>query len=202
MIWVILPVLGALIGWWTNHLALWMLFRPHRAISVLGLRWQGLIPRRRDQLADTLAGALEEHLLTAEDRKGLLGGVNIEEHLDRIVTQVLQKQVPQGMLRSVPALNGLREKLIDVLRTHILRQLPKKMSDVDEAIVARLVADVDIVGHVRQRLLEMPLGQLETLVRQVARREFVAIELAGAGIGFAIGLLQAACVQLFRLAGL
>ena len=74
------------------------------------------------------------------------------------------------------------------------------MSDLDETILARLAADVDVVGHVRGRLLEMPLGELEILVRRVARREFIAIELAGAGIGFGIGLLQAACVFLLRLA--
>lgn len=202
LVWVILPLLGALIGWWTNHLALWMLFRPYRAISLLGLRWQGLIPRRREQLAETLAGALGEHLLTAEDRRGLLEAVEIEEHLDRIVTQVLQKQIPKGKLQFIPAFHGLREKLIEVLRNHILRQLPKKMSEMDESILARLVADLDVIGHVRGRLEAMSLAELEQLLRRVARREFVAIELAGAGIGFGIGLLQAACIDLLRRAGL
>jgi len=203
MIWMILPLLGALIGWWTNHLALWMLFRPYRAVSLFGLRWQGVIPRRREQLADTLAGALGEHLLTAEDRRGLLEAVEIEEHLDRIVTQVLQKQIPKGKLQQfIPAFHGLREKLIGVLRNHILRQLPKKMSEMDETILARLAADLDVVGHVRGRLTAMSLAELEQLVRRVARREFIAIELAGAGIGFGIGLLQAACVYLLKRAGL
>ncbi len=201
MVWIVLPVLGAIIGWWTNWLALRMLFRPYRAVSILGWKWQGLIPRRREQLAESLAGALQEHLLTLEDQQALLDAVEIEEHLDRLVTQVLQKQIPRGWAQRMPVAEGLREKLIDVLRTHILRQLPKRLSEVDGALLARVAAEMDVAGHVRNRLIEMPLEELETLVRKVARREFVAIEAAGAGVGFGIGLVQAACVVLLRGTG-
>ena len=160
-----------------------------------------MIPRRREQLADALARALQEHLLTPEDQRALLEAVEIEEHLDRIVTQVLQKQIPTGWTQRMPVAEGLREKLIDVLRAHILRQLPKKLSELDETILVRVAADIDVSGHVRNRLSDMPLKELEALIRRVARREFITIEAAGAGVGFGIGLIQAACVVLLAAAG-
>ena len=46
--WILPPVLGAIIGYVTNAIAIRMLFRPFNEIRVLGLRLPftpGLIPR-------------------------------------------------------------------------------------------------------------------------------------------------------------
>ena len=97
IVWIVLPLLGAMIGWWTNRLALWMLFRPYRAISILGWRWQGVIPRRREQLADALARALQEHLLTPEDQRALLEAVEIVTGLsDYEYTEVVKGALKKG----------------------------------------------------------------------------------------------------------
>ena len=196
-LWVILPVVGALLGWGTNRLALWMLFHPQRPVRLFGWPWQGVIPGRRSMLAESLSQALEEHLLTPEDRQALLDKLEIERHLDRIVTQTLQNQIPRGPFQKVPALEGAREKLIDVLRSQILQRLPGKLSEIDERILVEVAADIDVAGHVRQRLLDLPMDQIEILVKNVARRELIMIELAGAVIGFFVGLLQAAALALF-----
>lgn len=198
MLWIVLPLLGALIGWWTNHLALWMLFHPQREVRFLGISWQGAIPRRRDVLADRLASAIEDHLLTVEDRRTLLDSIRIDQHLDRIVTQVLQQQVPTTIFRQMPLSAGFRERIIDVLRSNILRRMPKKLSEIDERIPGQVIDELDLGGHIRKRLLELPVEDLESLIRRTAHREFVAIELAGAVLGLLIGLIQAAVVTLME----
>ncbi|GCF74918.1 DUF445 domain-containing protein [Bacillus cereus] len=61
--------LGAIIGGYTNHLAIKMLFRPHRPIYVGKFQvpfTPGLIPKRRDELAVQLGKMVVEHLLTPE----------------------------------------------------------------------------------------------------------------------------------------
>jgi len=197
-LWVILPVVGALLGWGTNRLAIWMLFHPRRPVRLFGWSWQGVIPGRRTLLAESLSQTLEEHLLTPEDRQALLDKLEIERHLDRIVTQTLQNQIPRGPFQKVPALEGAREKLIDVLRSQILQRLPGKLSEIDERILVEVAADIDVAGHVRQRLLDLPMDQIEILVKSVTRRELIMIELAGAVIGLFVGLLQAAVLVLFE----
>lgn len=64
--------IGALIGGFTNHLAIKMLFRPHEA-KYIG-KWRvpftpGLIPKRRDELAKSMGRTVVEHLLTPETFK-------------------------------------------------------------------------------------------------------------------------------------
>ncbi|WP_141532122.1 DUF445 domain-containing protein [Bacillus cereus] len=61
--------LGAIIGGYTNHLAIKMLFRPHRPIYIGKFQvpfTPGLIPKRRDELAVQLGKMVVEHLLTPE----------------------------------------------------------------------------------------------------------------------------------------
>ncbi|HLG26592.1 MAG TPA: DUF445 family protein [Paenisporosarcina sp.] len=73
-IWTLLfmALIGALIGGYTNHLAIRMLFHPHEA-KYIG-KWRvpftpGLIPKRRDELAKQLGRTVVEHLLTPETFK-------------------------------------------------------------------------------------------------------------------------------------
>ncbi len=65
-------IIGAGIGGFTNHLAIKMLFRPHKPIYFAGKRLPftpGLIPKRREELAVQMGRMVVEHLLTAEGIK-------------------------------------------------------------------------------------------------------------------------------------
>ncbi|PFM86278.1 DUF445 domain-containing protein [Bacillus cereus] len=89
--------LGAIIGGFTNHLAIKMLFRPHRPIYIGKFQvpfTPGLIPKRRDELAVQLGKMVVEHLLTPEGigkkltneefQKGLIQWAQVE--VDKVMT--------------------------------------------------------------------------------------------------------------------
>lgn len=64
------PLIGALIGYCTNFIAVKMLFRPHRPIMLGSWRLPftpGLIPKRKDELAGAIGSAISDVLLTKED---------------------------------------------------------------------------------------------------------------------------------------
>ena len=88
---------GAVIGGYTNHLAIKMLFRPHRPIYIGKFHvpfTPGLIPKRREELAVQLGTMVVEHLLTPEGiekklmnegfQKELIGWVQVE--VDKFLT--------------------------------------------------------------------------------------------------------------------
>lgn len=67
--WVLPPLLGAVIGYITNALAIRMLFRPLTEKRILGIRiplTPGIIPRRRYQLSESIARMVSTKLLTEE----------------------------------------------------------------------------------------------------------------------------------------
>ena len=66
------PVVGAIIGYFTNYLAVKMLFRPYKAKKIG--KWTlpftpGIMPKRQPQLAKAIGKAVGEKLFTADDIK-------------------------------------------------------------------------------------------------------------------------------------
>lgn len=71
-IWTLIapPVLGGIIGYFTNDVAIKMLFRPYRAIYIAGRRvpfTPGLIPSNQERLAQRVSSAIMGSLLTPEE---------------------------------------------------------------------------------------------------------------------------------------
>ena len=64
---LIFPVVGALVGWFTNWLAILMLFRPREPVRFFWWSLQGVIPSRHAQLAERIADTVENNLLTQDD---------------------------------------------------------------------------------------------------------------------------------------
>ena len=53
------PFITATIGWFTNWLAIKMLFNPRKPVNLFFVKWQGLIPKRQQQLANESAEIIE-----------------------------------------------------------------------------------------------------------------------------------------------
>lgn len=66
---LITPVMGAVIGYFTNWLAIKMLFRPHREVRIAGFKLPftpGLIPKERERLTLKISETVSKHVLTKE----------------------------------------------------------------------------------------------------------------------------------------
>lgn len=84
MIAIIMIVVGAAIGGITNSLAIKMLFRPYKPIYIFGKRvpfTPGLIPKRREELANQMGKMVVEHLLTVEGIKRKFTQLKFQEQL-------------------------------------------------------------------------------------------------------------------------
>lgn len=49
IIWI-LPLIAAVIGWFTNFIAVKMLFHPRKPRQFLGLTWHGVLPKDKNNL--------------------------------------------------------------------------------------------------------------------------------------------------------
>ncbi len=78
------PVVGAFIGYFTNMVAIKMLFRPLRALRVMGIRvpfTPGVIPAKREELAVNIGEMVGEHLLTSNEIGQALANESFQSHL-------------------------------------------------------------------------------------------------------------------------
>jgi uncharacterized membrane protein YheB (UPF0754 family) len=194
---LISPAAGALIGWFTNWLAIRMLFRPRKPIRILGWSLQGVIPRRHAQLADRIAETVEDRLLTQEDLEKAMSGVKWHDEVDRLIKKVLHDRGPGGVIEKIPGLSQVWKVVVlpslqDVLGREIVRFLDRYRS----SFVARLRDSVNIREIVRNKVQQFEVEALESLVLDVARKEFAHIQWVGAITGALIGVVQGLLVLL------
>jgi uncharacterized membrane protein YheB (UPF0754 family) len=191
-VWVwITPVVGALIGWLTNFLAIKMLFRPRQPMFILGFLLQGVIPRRQRDLALKIGEVVEEELLKSED---ILNAIDTEElrgHLATVIETRLDRFLREKLFRG----EFLYEKLLSreavqrvkrALITELVNLFPLEV----EAAVKQLVEKVDIRKIVADRVEQFDFERLENIVYRVARAELFWVEISGGVLGFVIGVLQ------------
>ncbi len=91
---VAIPVIAAVIGYFTNRVAIWMLFRPHTEKRIMGLKipfTPGLIPARRLEIAERLGVAIAKHLLTEEAISARLDTPEIHAKIEEIVSSYLDE---------------------------------------------------------------------------------------------------------------
>jgi len=134
------PVVGAVIGFITNVVAIRMLFRPLKEVRVLGVRLPftpGILPKQRGRLAQSIGGMVERELLTPEIvRQRLLRDdvrEKVREALSLFTENILQKtpaellegrgdslskKVPSIIERMYPAFAGAA---LDFLRRDDIR---------------------------------------------------------------------------------
>jgi len=81
---IIPAVMGAVIGYITNWLAIKMLFRPHNEVRVLGIKvpfTPGLIPKERNRIAKSIGDAVGTHLLNPETLAEALCGERVRQQV-------------------------------------------------------------------------------------------------------------------------
>jgi uncharacterized membrane protein YheB (UPF0754 family) len=84
LFWILPPVVGAIIGYVTNAVAIKMLFRPLNEIRLFGRRLPftpGILPRERHKLADSIGRMVEQELLTSEVLRERLAKTEVREKI-------------------------------------------------------------------------------------------------------------------------
>ena len=125
---IIIPILvGALIGYCTNYIAIKMLFRPQKPIYVFGKKLPftpGVIPKNKSRIAAAVGNAVGQNLFTNQD----------------IVNAITESGLK----------NNLSEKIMDTafntdssIKDYIDKYYSKKSSENDDLIQTELSKEVD-----------------------------------------------------------
>ncbi|GAB1542750.1 DUF445 family protein [Scytonema sp. NUACC21] len=135
------PIAGGIIGYFTNDIAIKMLFRPYRAIYIGGRRvpfTPGLIPRNQERLAKNISNTIMGSLLTPEE-------------LQNLARRLLQTERVQG------AILWLLRLAIDQIKSD------------QEQKTARILAGIlrDLLGESLPRLLKVLARREDFLEAQV-----------------------------------
>ena len=185
---LLMVVIGGLIGYSTNRIAIKMLFRPVNPIKILFFTIQGVFPKRKDQMAIGLADTIEQELLSKEvimDK--ILNDEKIEE-LKKMVKESLISRIGDIIPPMVKMFMGnnpdeVVKKLIDKEGDNILDGLI-------EDIKSKGLEDLNIRDIVKERIDSLDFVQFEKIIFGLMSKELRFVEVIGLFLGMFIGLLQ------------
>lgn len=177
---ILMPVLGGIIGYITNDIAIKMLFRPRRAIYIG--KWKlpftpGLIPQQKDRIARSIGTVVSAQLLNAET---LRASVLSDESLNAIRMRLLE--VMNGLAQNEASVKDFVSQYVEesvvertaaAVKENLERVIVRKMTEADigTAIVERSIQK--LMDRLRERLnigLQTLLlnkevtGQIETVL--------------------------------------
>jgi uncharacterized membrane protein YheB (UPF0754 family) len=192
------PFITAAIGWFTNWVAVKMLFHPRRPLRFAGLKWQGLIPRRQKQLAAEAAEIIEREILQQHAILNEIRKIDLAPDLEKAAHSLVWERIgPQ--LQAIPLLGGfINDGLLAKFEVIAVAEIKNEAAPLMEKVATRFESSVDLKQLIEDNIAAFDLERLETIVNQVARREFRTIERLGALLGFIIGLVQAGLLLSFK----
>ena len=192
---LILASIGGIIGWITNYLAIKLMFRPFNEIKVpiLNFTFQGLIPKRKGEIAKTIAFTIEkelfstseliENMLTQENQQQILHFLKIK------LTTVVKEKLPPMLAMFSPAITNMVDSVIEKEGASILREIMTQGGEM-------LTENVQVSTLVEEKINSLDLEKLEEIILSIAKKELRHIEILGGVLGFIIGLIQGGIIIL------
>jgi uncharacterized membrane protein YheB (UPF0754 family) len=97
---IIMPLFGLFIGWFTDWLALKMIFHPRYPVRYFGLfEWQGLFLKRRAEVSEAFAGLIAKEIITPHNViEAVLRGPLSDKVLGLIQRQVDEELAKQASI--------------------------------------------------------------------------------------------------------
>ncbi|MGI6212592.1 MAG: DUF445 domain-containing protein [Anaerovoracaceae bacterium] len=132
------PVVGAVIGFFTNYIAVKMLFRPHKAYYLFGHRLPftpGAIPKNQPRLAHAVGTVVAENLMSEEDFRAKLLSPESEEKAVSSLMEKAEDEIGQnvsGLAGSQESYDALKDAVVDLITAEVMETI--RGMDVSETL--------------------------------------------------------------------
>lgn len=192
---LLMPLFGALTGWFTDWLALKMIFYPTEPRRYLGLfTWQGLFLRRRDEVTESYATLIADEVITPRKViEAILNG----PMADRLFAMI-QREVRDAVGLATPLVLfavGTRryQRMKHLIAERVMARLPDTLVHVED--YARDAMDIRNLLVTKMR--DLSADEFEGLLRPVFQQDEWILITVGAVLGFAVGELQSLVLEHF-----
>lgn len=188
---LLIPIISAFIGWFTNWIAIKMLFHPKNPVKVLGITFHGIFPKRQKQFAEKLGKLVSNELLSFQDiEQKITNPKNVEKlmplvevHIDNFLRNKLKEKMPIISM-------FIGDKTVNELKGVFIAELQEMFPQIMAGYMNNLQSDLDLEKIVVAKVSAFSSDKLEEILNDIMSKEFRFVEIIGAVLGFVIGLLQ------------
>lgn len=190
-----LPFIAAIIGWFTNFIAVKMLFHPKEPLNLVFFTVQGIFPKRQEVLAEKLGEMVARDLFSVDDLLSQIKSADnsqmmvvVENKLDEFINIKLSTSMPMLAM-------FLNDEIKSKIKSTLLAEIEEILPEVIENFGQQLKNSVDIKAIVTEKVVAFSTDKLEEILYSIMKKEFRFIEILGAVLGFLIGIIQVMIVS-------
>ena len=186
---LILAVIGGLIGYITNVIAIKLIFRPINPIKIPILNREiiGMIPKRKTEIATNIAKVVEEQFISVDE---ITDNIITEQDKQHIIDyiKVRVKLILSEKMTLIPS--TIRNLVQNYVSEIIEDEIREGIDELSEEMIIKTKNRINIKEIIENKINELDLYELETIILQIVKNELRHIEVLGLILGFFIGIVQ------------
>jgi uncharacterized membrane protein YheB (UPF0754 family) len=193
----LLPLIAAFIGWFTNWIAIKMLFHPKNPIKILGITFHGIFPKRQLQFATKLGSIVAKELISFDDIATKINSPETTKKIIPIVEEKVDHFIKTKLSEELPLLSMfINGKTMENIKKGIVDEVETMFPIVISQMTANMKQDLDVEKIVTDKVSQFSSDKLEEILFSIMSKEFKFVEIIGGVLGFIIGILQILIAQL------
>ncbi|MBO5130897.1 DUF445 family protein [Clostridium sp.] len=186
---LILAIIGGLIGYITNVIAIKLIFRPINPIKIpiLNIEIIGMIPKRNTEIATNIAKVVEEQFISVDE---ITDNIITEQDKQHIIDyiKVRVKLILSEKMTLIPS--TIRNLVQNYVSEIIEDEIREGIDELSEEMIIKTKNRINIKEIIENKINELDLYELETIILQIVKNELRHIEVLGLILGFFIGIVQ------------
>ena len=188
-----LPVIGALIGWLTNWVAVKMLFHPKKPLRLVIITVQGVFPKRQKAFAEKLGNMVANELFSVNEVTSKIREQATNEEILNLIQTRVRDALEKKLETHFPVVGMfVSEGTLDKVAKEFSTDIRVMISELADRISLGIENEMDVESIVREKVSNFSSDKLEDILFAIMKREFRFVELVGAVLGFLIGAVQLA----------
>ncbi len=189
---LIMPMFGLFTGWFTDWLALKMIFYPKQQTKYMGLvTWHGLFIKRRQQVAAEYGALIATEILTPRNILEYVLSGPLSDRLYEMITRIIKKTIDTqvGFAKPIVIMTLGGEKYQEVKHKaalKIIERLPETLKNIETYVGNAL----DIKNTIVSKMQQLTEEEFEGVLRPAFQQDEWILITVGAVLGFLVGEMQ------------
>ena len=188
---LLIPLFSAFVGWFTNVIAIKMMFYPTEPLGKPPwFGWQGIVPANAHRLAKMSTQLILTKLLSLEELFESFKGDAFSEELEGVVEDITEQIIDEVATKRAPQ---MWENAGEFMQNQIRDQVKEKVRETAIKIVDDFSDNITEILDLEKVVVDAVLEDktlMSMMFLQVGKAEFKFIERSGIWFGFLFGLIQ------------
>lgn len=183
---------GTLIGWFTNYLAIKLLFRPYKEMNFFFFKIQGLIPKRRDEISENIADVVERELISVDDIENKLKEVEFDDGMiEKVLDKLVEEKLKKSILEKNPLLKMIiNDSMIDKIKKYFKNMILENKDEILSEMIKIGKEKIDFKEIILEKMKNFSLEEIEKIILSISKNELKHIEIIGGVLGGLIAVFQ------------